>query len=281
MKAVKERVGEIHIGAQGWNYDDWGGSFYPRGIKSADYLDEYVRAFDTVEVDSTFYATPPESSIRSWKKRALSGFTYSLKLPQEITHQARLVNCQETLERFCERARGLKEKLGAILIQLPPDLSPRALPHLEKFLSWLPADIRFAVEFRDSAWLVGKVGETVSELFAAQRVALALVDGQWLPRELVLGLVDNSALAAAGFAYVRWMGPRALTDFSRVQIDHSVELAEWAERFGQLRQRVPLVYGYFSNFYEGHSPASCNRFKRLVGLPVTEPEDLVVQPSLF
>jgi uncharacterized protein YecE (DUF72 family) len=276
-----ERVSEIHIGAQGWNYKDWVGNFYPRGTKAADYLDLYLKAFDTVEVDSTFYAIPPENSIKSWKGRAAAGFTYSLKLPQAITHQARLVNCRETLDRFCERARGLQEKLGAVLIQLPPDLSPRVLPHLEKFLSWLPQGIRFAVEFRDQAWLAGDVGETVLALFAAHRVALALVDGPWLPREAVWGLVGNPLLGAAEFAYVRWMGPRTLTDFSRVQIDHSIELAEWAEGFKRLRQRVPLLYGYFSNFYEGHSPASCNQFKRLVGLPVVEPEDLVMQPSLF
>jgi uncharacterized protein YecE (DUF72 family) len=274
-------MSKIHIGTQGWNYDDWVRGFYPRGSKVADYLDWYVKAFDTVEVDSTFYAIPSENSLKSWQARAAAGFTYSLKLPPEITHQARLADCQETLERFCERSRTLEEKLGAVLIQLPPDLSPRVLSRLEKFLSTLPADIRFAVEFRDQAWLAGEMGETVLELLAAHRVALALVDGQWLSRETVLELVDHPALGAAEFAYVRWMGPRTLTDFSRVQIDHSRELAEWAQGLKRLRQRVPLIYGYFSNFYEGHAPASGNRFKRLLGLSVVEPEDLVVQPSLF
>jgi uncharacterized protein YecE (DUF72 family) len=72
-----------------------------------------------------------------------------------------------------------------------------------------------------------------------------------------------------------------LTDFSRVQIARERELAAWAGAFAQLRDRVGTIYGYFNNHYQGHSPASCNQFKRLIGLPVVEPDALVVQPSLF
>src|SRR5438132_11231566 len=80
----------IRIGTQGWNYDGWVGPFYPRGTRAADYLDLYARAFETVEIDSTFYAIPAENSIKSWRSRAPEGFTFSLKLPQEITHRHRL-----------------------------------------------------------------------------------------------------------------------------------------------------------------------------------------------
>src|SRR5262249_34924818 len=120
----------VHIGTQGWNYDDWVGPFYPGGTRNSDYLDLYVKAFDTVEVDSTFYAVPSENSVRSWRERAPEGFTYSLKLPQEITHQNRLVESADVLNRFCERARSLGNRLALILIQMPPDFSPRSLPAL-------------------------------------------------------------------------------------------------------------------------------------------------------
>lgn len=269
---------EIHIGTQGWNYEGWAGSFYPRGARAADFLDLYVRAFDTVEIDSTFYAVPSANSIKSWRGRAPIGFTYSLKLPQEITHQNRLQESGEVLLRFCERARELEEKLAIILIQLPPDFSPRSLAALESFLPLLPADLRFAVEFRDRAWLGEEVGERVLSLLGAHRVALALTDGKWIPRELMFRLIDR---ATAAFAYVRWLGPRELTDFSRVQINRDRELAAWAEAFGMLRQQVAQVYGYFNNHFQGHSPASCNQFKRLLGQPTVEPDDLIAQPSLF
>lgn len=269
---------KIHLGAQGWNYDDWVGPFYPRGTRSADYLDVYARAFGTVEIDSTFYAIPSENSIASWRKRAPDGFTYSLKLPQEITHVNRLQQSEEVLARFCERVRPLDERLALILIQLPPDFSPRSLPAVEKFLPLLPPDLRFAIEFRDRNWLGDEMGEYVLDLLASRRVALTLADSKWLPRELMFQLADRPT---ADFAYVRWLGPRELTVFSHVQINRDRELREWAEAFKVLGGNVSEIFGYFNNHFQGHSPASCNQFKRLTGQPVVEPEDLNAQPSLF
>lgn len=271
-------MSEIHIGTQGWNYQDWTGSFYPRGTKAAESLDLYVRAFDTVEIDATFYAIPSATTINSWYSRAPAGFTYALKLPQQITHEQRLHDSAATLTEFCERARGLKNKLGAVLIQLPPDFSPRAWPALEKFVPLLPADMRFAVEFRDRAWLSGEFGERLLGLLTEHRVALALVDSPWIPRDLSLRL---TARPTADFAYVRWLGTRELTEFARVQIEREQEFQEWAAGLAVLREHVATIYGYFSNFYQGHSPASANRFKELLGLPVVTPEALSAQPSLF
>jgi len=274
-------VSKIHIGAQGWNYGDWVGGFYPRATRASEFLDLYVKAFDTVEVDSTFYAIPSEASIKSWVSRAPNGFTYSLKLPQQITHEQRLHDCGEILESFCHRARGLGEKLGSVLVQLPPDFSPRSWSAFETFVPQLPPDIRFAVEFRDRAWVTSPVVDRVWELLSAHKVALALVDSKWIERELSFQLVDRLDGSAAPFAYVRWMGPRVLTQFSRVQINRDRELGEWTNAFAILRERIEIIYGYFNNHYQGHSPASANQFKRLICQPVIEPESLVAQPSLF
>lgn len=271
-------MAEIRIGAQGWNYEDWVGGFYPRRTRASEFLDLYGKAFDTVEVDSTFYAIPSEASIKSWVARSPEGFVYSLKLPQQITHEQRLRDSAEVLERFCLQARGLGDKLGSVLVQLPPDFSPRSWPALEKFIPLLPSDLRFAVEFRDQAWVSDPFVDQVLELFAAHGVALALVDSKWIPRQFSLRLADRPT---APFAYVRWMGPRELTDFSRVQINRDQEFHEWAKAFAELRQRVEIIYGYFNNHYQGHSPGSANHFKQLIGLAVVEPESLVTQPSLF
>ena len=168
-------VSEIHIGTQGWNYEDWVGPFYPRGAKAADFFDLYARVFDTVEIDSTFYAIPSEASIVAWRRRAPQGFVYALKLPQEITHLQRLRDCEGVLDRFCERARGLEEKLGAVLIQLPPDFSPRSLGALESFIPLLPSGMRFAVEFRDDSWLGEEFCERTLSLLNEHGVALARV----------------------------------------------------------------------------------------------------------
>ncbi|MGH9798783.1 MAG: DUF72 domain-containing protein [Blastocatellia bacterium] len=271
-------MAKVQIGTQGWNYQDWLGAFYPRGSRASEFLDLYARVFDTVEIDSSFYAIPSEAAIKSWQKRAPAGFTYSLKLPQQITHEQHLHDCQDVLDRFCERIRGLEEKLAMVLIQLPPNFSAREWAAFEKFINILPADIRFAVEFRDQGWLIEPMLDRVLKLLSKREVALALVEGQWVQRGLWFQMLDRPT---SPLAYLRWMGPRDLTDFSHVQINRDRELKEWTEAFNFLCQRVESVYGYFNNHFQGHSPASANQFKRMIGQPVIEPESLISQPSLF
>src|SRR5215216_4760388 len=87
----------VLVGCQGWNYDDWVTPpasarpvFYPRGTRAEHMLDVYARAFDTVEVDSTFYAAPADTTYDAWARRVPAGFTFALKLPQKITHEESL-----------------------------------------------------------------------------------------------------------------------------------------------------------------------------------------------
>ena len=209
------KLGSIHIGCQGWNYDDWvttaaSGSriFYPRGTRAADMLEIYARAFESVEVDSTFYAAPSVSTVASWVKRTPPGFTFSLKMPQVITHQHALrAACDEALREFCERARRLGAKLAVTLIQLPPqfEMTPENLRALREFLPMLPRDMRFSIEFRDRGWF----DEDVLALLARYNVALALVEGQWVERERVWRLA--AAFVCARFR-LRSLDGRARPD---------------------------------------------------------------------
>jgi uncharacterized protein YecE (DUF72 family) len=264
----------IEVGTQGWNYDAWVGPFYPRKTRADDFLPLYARIFDTVEVDATFYAPPTEAAVRSWLERTPPGFSFAIKLARAITHERRLRECDEELRHFCERARLFGDRLAAVLVQLPPDLSPRERGAFEDFLALLPGDIRFAVEFRDAAWLSDRTLDALER----HRVALALVDGEWLPRERVLEL---AARPTAPFAYARWMGPRTITDHSHVQLDRRDELAAWAGALARLEPKMERVLAYFSNFFQGHAPASANELKRLVGQRPADPDTLVSQPSLF
>lgn len=264
----------IFIGTQGWNYDGWEGAFYPPKSSKKELLGLYSRVFDTVEIDSSFYAIPAASAVTGWYEKTPAGFQFSLKLPSEITHKNRLRDSEKILEEFAGRARLLKEKLGSVLIQLPPDFSPTEQTALRAFLKILPADIRFAIEFRDRKWISRALLEDVEE----HQAAVALVDGKWIDREISFRLIEHQR---ADFSYLRWMGVRELTDFSRLQIDRSKELAQWAEAFSRLRQQSQKIFGYFNNHFQGHSPVSANAFKSLLGLPTVSPAELIIQPSLF
>ena len=145
----------VQVGCQGWNYEDWVTPpaaarpvFYPAGTRAEHMLDAYARAFDTVEVDSTFYAAPTDATFDNWRKRTPDNFAFALKLPREITHEHALRGAASlrALDTFCERARRLDAKLAAVLVQLPPQFEATAenARALADFLPRLPADIRFA-----------------------------------------------------------------------------------------------------------------------------------------
>lgn len=268
----------IRIGTQGWNYDAWVNAFYPSGTRPADFLAVYARAFDTVEVDSTFYATPPAKTFRSWRARVAHrpGFVFALKLPQEITHELRFRgNTPDVAAEFIVRARELGPALGPILIQLGPDFGPEELPALAKFLPLLPTDLHFAVEFRQRAWIHDGVLATLSE----HRVSLALSDGRWIPRRQMLELASRPT---GDLLYVRLMGPnRDIVDYSRVQVDRTRELEQWGTTLRSVSTSGLQAFVYVNNHFAGHSPSSARELQRLLGLEPVEPSQLGEQLTLL
>lgn len=265
----------IRLGAQGWNYDAWVGPFYPEGTRPAEYLRRYALAFGTIEVDATFYAIPPSTTIRGWAAKVPTDFEFALKMPQEITHERRLRRAGDVLLEFTERARELEQRLGPILIQLGPDFGVKELPALAAFLPTLPTDLRFAVEFRDRAW----IHDGVLALLAEHQVALALTDGRWIPRRTMLAMAERPT---AEFSYIRWMGSdRDLVDYSRIQVDRSREIAAWLKVLPGLDARVRTVYGYVNNHFAGHSPATLRELQAALGQAVVDPAALGDQLTLF
>jgi uncharacterized protein YecE (DUF72 family) len=276
----------VRVGCQGWNYDDWVTTpsrkvFYPRGTRATAMLEVYARAFDTVEVDSTFYATPADTTFDSWKTKTPDGFTFALKLPREITHEHALrgERAVEVLEEFCRGARRLGERLAAVLIQLPPqfEATRENVRALSEFLPLLPSDVRFAVELRDPFWFEE---DLLAPLARFPHVSLALIEGPWTTRERIWRAAAP-LITTSDFAYVRFMGERDLTRFDTVARPRDANLQKWAAAIERLSERVANVFSYFSNFYEGHAPASANKLKLLLGQPTVAPEDLENQPSLF
>ncbi len=268
----------VLIATQGWNYAAWVGPFYPLGTRPAEFLPIYARAFRGVEVDSTFYAVPDARAVRAWAERTPRDFTFALKMPQEITHERRLVDADDVLNTFLDRARELSPKLGPILMQMGPDFAPEELPALERFVPSLPRDLRFAVEVRQSRWMRPEVLPNLLELLSSYGIALALSDGRWVRRETMLELAERPT---AEFHYVRWMGPdRSITDYSHLQFDRSEEIGSWAEVLKRVAHTRD-VYGFFNNHFAGHSPANAREMQRLLGQEPVDPETLGPQRSLF
>ncbi|MEO8946243.1 MAG: DUF72 domain-containing protein [Gemmatimonadaceae bacterium] len=265
----------LHIGTQGWNYSAWAGGFYPDETRQADYLPVYARAFNTVEVDSTFYAVPPATTVRGWYGRTPADFIFALKFPQSVTHDARLRDSDGTTQLFFERAAELREKLGAVLVQLGPDFGPEELPALVNFVPRLPRDVRIAIEFRARGWMTPGVLAFLRDY----GIAVALVDGPWIPRRWML---EAGARPTASFHYIRWMGPnRNLVDHSRIQVDRTRELTKWVESIEQFPPSITDAYCYMSNYFAGHAPRSARDVQELFGVATVDPEMLGEQMRLF
>jgi uncharacterized protein YecE (DUF72 family) len=265
----------IHLGTQGWNYDDWIGAFYPINTRPPDFLSIYGRAFDTVEVDSTFYGIPAPSTFQAWAEKTPPGFIFSLKMPQEVTHEQRLRDATGSSQEFFTAARELGPKLGPILIQLGPDFEPSELPALVNFIGKIPEDLRFAIEFRHRGWIT----EGVLALLRDRNIALAIVEGRWIPRRTMLTLARRPT---ADFGYYRWMGPhRDLVDYSRVQVDRSREIDLWTDVMVEMSARQTDIFCYVANTFTGHSPATLRDVQRKIGQTPVDPEKLGEQLTLF
>lgn len=247
---------QLFLGTSGWDYPDWVGAFYPDKLPKAQWLPYVATRMRTVEIDSTFYGAPRETTVAKWIGQTPSGFAFSPKLPKAITHEAKLVDCRPLLEAFCAVMRQFGDRLGVICIQLPPWFRQSQRPTLERFLGWLPEDLPFGVEFRHPSWME----PAVHDLLAAYRVAWVNSDQQ---REVVL---------TAPFTYVRLLGERELiSQFHAIQIDRSDELDRWAAMLARISNRVERVYAYVNNHFEGHSPATLERLReRLAAHGVVE-----------
>ena len=270
-----------HIGCQSWGYDDWitpaAGEtvFYPSGTKQSEMLELYSQVFDTIEVDSTAYGIPPMTSLESWSAKTPDGFTFSLKVPSRITHEFSLdARSIPMMREFVHRVSNLREKLGVILIQLPASFESNVenAQNLRAFLNSLPVDRRFAVEFRHPGWFVDWTFDELNE----RGIALALVEGKWVPRETMFDAMER---ITAEFAYIRIMGIRDLEKFDRIYRDRTDELELWADRISNINANKAFIY--MDNYFEGHAPATANRFKSMLRISPVSPATLESQQSLF
>ena len=153
-------------------------------MKPADYLTYYATKFHTVEVDSTFHRTPSVATVNGWARKVPEGFLLAAKVPQVITHEKILRDCETDLESFLETMDLMGNKLGPLLFQFGYfnksvfKSDKEFLARLEPFLKKLPQGYKFALEIRNKQWLTAEFFDLLRE----HKVAYALIDQAWMPR---------------------------------------------------------------------------------------------------
>ncbi len=244
----------LYLGTCGWSYADWEGTLYPEGLPAGSRLAEYANHYATVEVDSTFYGTPRRSTVQKWREVVPEGFLFAAKFPQEITHERNLVGSEEQTETFVRTMGALGDRLGPLLLQLPPSFAVEGMGVLEDFLAGLPQGFRYAVEVRHKSWL----GSDLPKLLEERGVAMALIDYPRMPR------VEE---ATAPFVYIRWLGNRREfpSGHTHAKRDRRGDLAWWSERVDRYLSEGREVFAYANNHYQNHSPSTLEQFLEIRG----------------
>ena len=283
---------QIRLGTSSFTADGWNGAFYPKGMKSADYLRYYSSRFDTVEVDSTFYRCPTMEAVHNWALKTPPGFIFSLKIPRTITHEKVLVDCDKEFEQFVTTVDVLDEKLGPMVFQFPffnetLFTTPGQFEsRLKAFFKKLPrvSDYRFAVEIRNKYWLKPRLLDVLRE----NNVALVLQDQSWMPHPKELESYD---LITADFSYIRWLGDRKdieklTTTWNATIIDRTADLQTWVDVCERVQKRGITQYVYANNHYSGFAPATVELFRSLckargIDTPLNVQLPAETEPTLF
>jgi uncharacterized protein YecE (DUF72 family) len=263
------------IGTIGFSYADWSDVFYPVGLKSRGYLPYYSRVFNCVEIDTTFYGIPREITVLRWAADTPQNFKFCLKTPRMVTHEMGLVGAEGLMAEFVDRAQLLGEKLGPILIQLPPSFSSDRQSVLEVFLSHLQPGVRYAIEVRSQSWYTA-TGENQApallDLLTHFGIAWVSIDYPGLPLQIV---------PTNDFIYLRWIGQHGSYDkHDHERIDRTARLLEWKSLITTAYGNTHSIFGLFNNDYAGYAAGTAQRFKQLIGLPHIEPQK-PIQGQLF
>jgi len=265
----------VYVGCPIWTNKAWLGSYFPAGIKDADFLHYYARQFNSIELNTTHYRIPDAPTVRRWRDAVPPDFRFCPKLPQSISHDRALYNADDLTLSFCRSIGELGERLGRAFLQLPPHFGPEQLPRLERYLLDFPAEIPLAVELRHPGWFANP------ELFATVSAMLEALD-----KTLVL----SDVAGRRDVLHMRLTTPTAFIRFNGHGLPPSdYQRADaWAERLAAwLAAGLQTAYVFIHQKDIMHSPVWTQHFLRrlhqLTGIAV-EPPRVIPQPvqgSLF
>lgn len=241
----------LHIGTSGWSYKHWKGRFYAAGVKPTEYLHYYSAQFDCAEINTSFYGLPTIETVEKWTASVPDDFLFCSKMSRYLTHIKRLREPEEPLERFFAAFAPMGDKLGPVLLQLPPNMKYDAerAEHFFGLLSGQYSAHKFVLEVRHISWLE----DTALDAMARHRVGLVVSQsGAGFP---------YSEMVTARTVYLRFHGPAAL-----YASPYSEEmLGEYAGKIKRWLDEGHDVWTFFNNDIHGYAVEDAQRLRALVG----------------
>ncbi|MEU1272406.1 DUF72 domain-containing protein [Streptomyces sp. NPDC005799] len=250
----------LFVGTSGWQYKDWRGVLYPAGCPMRLWLEEYTAHFATVEINNAFYRLPTRETFEAWRERVPGDFVVAVKASRYLTHIKRLQEPEEPVDRLMTHAAGLGDRLGPVLLQLPPTL--KVDPGLlDTCLGCFPPGTRVAVEPRHESWWTPEVRKVLE----TRGAALCWAD--------VLSRPVTPLWRTTDWGYVRFHQGRAQPwpHYGRRALE------TWVTRIMSTWGATEDVYAYFNNDPTGaavHDATTFAKAARAAGAPVTRTPSL-------
>ena len=277
-------MGEFLLGCSGWNYTDtsdkggWTGVFYPD--KDTKRLRFYSQFFNTAEMDSIFYekfySKMTKGTFIGMVKATPENFQFSVKVPEIITHRKRLEVKKGAItefEIFLDKISPLKNsnKLGAILLQLPPSFTVNDFKNIEGFLDRLPTNgYDYSVEFRHPSWKT----EGPWDMLKHYNIAAVMTDS---PANENLEFLSEVTVTTADHSFIRFHGRNVKGHYWYNYLYNKEELKPWVEKVGQIRKQTKVLRAYFNNHYGGKAVVNALQFKEMTGTALSEYEKKVLE----
>jgi uncharacterized protein YecE (DUF72 family) len=276
-------MGELLLGCSGWNYGDtpdrggWVGIFYPdRNTKRLRYFSQF---FDTAEMDSIFYekfySHMTKGTFIGMVKATPENFQFSVKVPETITHRKRLdvrKGAITEFEIFLDKISPLKNsnKLGAVLLQLPPSFTVGEFKNMEGFLDKLPSGYHYAVEFRHPSWKT----EGPWDMLKHYNIAAVMTDS---PAKENLEFLSEVTVTTSDHSFIRFHGRNTKGHYWYDYLYSKEELKPWIEKVEEVKRQTKVLRAYFNNHYGGAAVINALQFKEMLGNRLSENERSIIE----
>ncbi|MFO7726012.1 MAG: DUF72 domain-containing protein [Oceanipulchritudo sp.] len=248
MTQALSRSERLQIGTSGWNFDDWIGDFYRKGVRQEDMLPQYAETFGSVEVNGTFYNLPKKETVHKWVSATPDDFRFAVKASRYLTHMKKLKDPDEGIANFFDSMKPFGAKLGPVLFQLPPNWNCN-LERLRNFLESLPGEHQYTFEFRDKDWLRDETYDLLSEHGAA--LCFYHYKGFLSPFKVT-----------GDFIYLRLHGP---SEEAYKGSYPDKDLEQFADEADAWLNEGMSVHVYFDNDEKAYAPNDARRFREMLG----------------
>lgn len=255
---------QVFVGCAKWGRKDWIGTIYPKGTKEADFLRQYAKHFNAIELNATFYKLPTKSQTATWSSKVGRDFQFCPKFSDKISHVKKLSDVQALTDRFLEGISGFAENLGPALLMPHPSMGPKTIDTIALFLETIPKTTKIFVELRHAAWFKNDdTFKNIFNIFESARVGSVITDSSGRRDCIHMRLTTSEA-------FIRFVG-NGLHRTDYIRVDHWVErIKSWID------QGVQKIYFFMHQPDEIHSPELAryviHRINKVCGLAIREPQ---------